>query len=57
MQAIVSLQVDSATGVVTALGARGLPPESNPRDTDFSPDAGTEVVSMVLSLTLATGEG
>ncbi|CAM9339220.1 unnamed protein product, partial [Scytosiphon promiscuus] len=56
-EAVVSLRVMSDIGLVAALGARGLPPEWSPRDTDFVPGNGTESLlwSSVLSLDLDTG--
>ncbi|CBJ28116.1 hypothetical protein Esi_0092_0020 [Ectocarpus siliculosus] len=55
-EAIVSLRVNSGTGVVTALGTRGLPADWTPRDTDFVPEDDAELYSSVFSLGLETGD-
>ncbi|CAN0198898.1 unnamed protein product, partial [Ectocarpus sp. 12 AP-2014] len=56
LEAIVSLRVNPGTGVVTALGMRGLPTDWSPRDTDFVPEDDDELHSSVLSLRLETGD-
>lgn len=55
-QAIVSLVVDSTSGVATALGVRGLPPDSSPRDADYVLESGEESSSFVVSLDIDDGE-
>ena len=55
-QAIVSLVVDSASGVATALGVRGLPPESSPRGAEYVPENGEDSSSFVVSLDIEDGE-
>ncbi|CAM9531583.1 unnamed protein product, partial [Ectocarpus sp. 12 AP-2014] len=56
LEAIVSLRVNPGTGVVTALGMRGLPADWSPRDTDFVPEDDDELHSSVFSLRLETGD-
>ncbi|CAB1113690.1 unnamed protein product [Ectocarpus sp. CCAP 1310/34] len=56
LEAIVSLRVNPGTGVVTALGMRGLPADWSPRDTDFVPEDDDELHSSVFSLELETGD-
>ncbi|CAM9165411.1 unnamed protein product, partial [Laminaria digitata] len=56
-EAIVSLVVDSTSGIATALGVRGLPPESSPRDAEYVLENGEDSSSsVVMSLDLDDGE-
>lgn len=54
-QAIVSTHVNSTSGVITALGTRGLPPQWSPRDIDYTPEDGEALSSFVMTLDLETG--
>lgn len=54
-QAIVSVHVNSTSGVITALGTRGLPSLWSPRDVDYAPEDGEELSSFMVTLDLETG--